>query len=234
VDCLSSERLFERDGDDTSVRRHPSRPDIVAPVQRFRPGDPIVLRELWHGRVFEARPMIVVQDDPDQTTLFLPGGVRCGVPIGEDGAELRLPDRPWRLEVRTRGPQPALSFAWPETPYAVLLWVVEGERRVWYVNLEDPIVRTPIGFDTVDHALDVVIELDRSSWSWKDEDELADAVREGLFSEGEAADFSVWGKRAVERVLAGEPPFDRDWRDWHPDPRWPVPELPDGWDADPG
>jgi uncharacterized protein len=35
-------------------------------------------------------------------------------------------------------------------------------------------------------------------------------------------------------VLAGEPPFDRDWQDWRPDPRWPVPELPDGWDVDPG
>jgi hypothetical protein len=199
-------------------------------VQRFRPGEPIVLREMWRDRVFEARPMIVVRDDPEQTTLFLPGGVRCGVPIGEDGSSLRLPDRPWRLEVRPRGDRSVLSFAWPDTPYAVLLWVAEDEHRVWYVNLEDPIERTPIGFDTVDHALDVVIELDRSSWRWKDEDELARAVRAGLFSQAEAADFYDWGKRAVDRVLASEPPFDRAWEDWQPDPGWPVPELLDGWD----
>jgi hypothetical protein len=198
-------------------------------VQRFRPGDPIVLRELWGGRVFEARPMIVVQDDPDQTALFLPAGVECGVPIGEDGSSLRLPDRPWRLEIRPRGTQPILSFAWPDTPYAVLLWAAEDDRRVWYVNLEEPIQRTPLGFDTVDHALDVVIELDRSSWQWKDEDELAHAVRAGLFSEAEAADFYAWGERAVERILAAEPPFDREWGDWQPDPEWPLPQLHDGW-----
>lgn len=200
----------------------------------FSRGDPILLREVWHGRVFEARPTIVVQDDADQAMFFLPGGVRCGVPFGEDGRELRLPDRPWRLEVRPRGDQPILSFAWPDTPYSVLLWTAEDRRRMWYVNLQDPLRRTPIGFDTVDHALDVVIELDRSSWRWKDDEELAQAVREGLFSETEAADFYVWGKRAVERVVASEPPFDRDWADWEPDAGWAVPELPDGWDADPG
>jgi len=200
-------------------------------VQRFRAGDPVVIREVWHGRVFEARPTIVVHDDLAQTMFLLPGSVRCGIPIGDDGRELRLPDRPWRLEVRPRGDRPILSFAWPDTPYSVLLWTAEDRRRVWYVNLQDPLVRTPIGFDTVDHVLDVVIELDRSSWRWKDEEELAEAVRDGLFSEAEAADFHLWGERAVERVLAGEPPFDRDWEDWRPDPGWPVPELPDGWDT---
>lgn len=220
--------------DDTPLRRHPSRPDIVAPVQRFRAGDPVVVREVWHGRVFEARPTIVVQDDPGQAMFLLPGGVRCGIPLADDGRELRLPDRPWRLDVRPRGDQPILSFAWPDTPYSVLLWTAEDQRRMWYVNLQDPLARTPIGFDTVDHALDVVIELDRSAWRWKDEEELAEAVRDRLFSEAEAADFYAWGERAVERVLAGEPPFDRDWEDWRPDPAWPVPELPDGWDADAG
>ena len=200
----------------------------------FSRGDPIVLREVWHGRVFEARPTIVVQDDADQAMFFLPGGVLCGVPFGEGGRELRLPDRPWRLEVRPRGDQPILSFAWPDTPYSVLLWTAEDQRGTWYVNLQDPLRRTPIGFDTVDHALDVVIELDRSSWRWKDEEELAEAVRDGLFSEAEAVDFAAWGARAVERIASRQAPFDRDWADWEPDAGWPVPELPDGWDADPG
>jgi hypothetical protein len=189
-----------------------------------------VLREVWHGRVFAARPTVVVQDDPGQSAFFLPGGVRCGRPVGDDGAELRVPDRPWRLEVRPRGPQPILSFAWPETPYAVLLWTAGDERRAWYVNLQAPLRRTPIGFDSVDHALDVVIELDRSSWRWKDEEELVEAVAHRLFSENEAAEFRRWGERAVERVVGGEPPFDHDWTTWRPDPAWPEPRLPDGWD----
>lgn len=199
-------------------------------MERFRTGDPVVLREVWRGRVFEARPTIVVQDDHDQAMFFLPGGTRCGVPVGDDGAELRLPDRPWRLEVRPRGPQPILSFAWPDTPYSVLLWAAQDGRRAWYVNLQDPLSRTPIGFDTMDHALDVVIELDRSSWRWKDEQELAEAVDRGLFSVEEAAVFRLWGDRARERILAGQPPFDRDWEGWQPDPAWTSPQLPQGWD----
>lgn len=196
----------------------------------FERGTSIALREVWRGRVFEARPTLVVQDDPEQTMLLLPGGVRCGLPIGADGRELRLPHGDWRLELRPRGDRPILSFAWPDTPYSVLLWTVEEDRRVWYVNLQDPLARTPIGFDTVDHALDVVVELDRSSWRWKDEDELAEAVEDGLFTPAEAADFRAWGEHAVERILSSDPPFDRNWDGWRPDPGWAVPELPDGWD----
>ena len=199
-------------------------------MQRFSSGDPIVLRELWDGRVFEARPTLIVQDDPEQIALFLPPGVRCAVPVAEDGSDLRVPDRPWRLEVRPRGPQGILSFAWPGIPYAVLLWTTSDDRPVWYVNLEQPLERSPVGFDTVDHALDVLVELDGSSWSWKDEDELAEAVRDGLFTEEEAADFRTWGERARDRILAGDPPFDRDWSGWRPDPAWPIPELREGWD----
>jgi hypothetical protein len=199
-------------------------------MRAFEPGEAIVLREIWHGGVFEARPTIVVQDDHEQVALLLPAGVHCGVPVGDDGRELRIPDRPWHLEVRPRGSQPILSFAWPDTQYSVLLWTAEDRRRVWYVNLQDPLTRTSIGFDTVDHALDVVIELDGSSWRWKDEEELAAAVRDGLFSQDEADDFRSWGERAVERILRGDPPFDRDWSGWRPDPDWGEPELPVGWD----
>ena len=198
---------------------------------RFVPGSPIVLREVWEGRVFEARPTIVVRDEPELAMFFTPGGVACGLPIADDGRELRLPDRAWRLEVRRRGPQPIISFAWPETPYAVLLWAADGRDRVWYVNLQRPFARTAIGFDTTDHALDAVIPIDGSSWRWKDEDELADAVARGLFSEEDAAGFRVWGERAVERVLRRDAPFDRDWTRWEPDPSWPTPDLPAGWDV---
>ena len=178
--------------------------------------------------------MIVVQDDPDQAMFFLPGGVRCGLPIGDGDRVRRLPDGPWHLEVRPRGNQPILSFAWPDTPYSVLLWAAEDRPRVWYVNLEEPLERTHIGFDTVDHVLDVLIELDSTSWRWKDEEELAEAVHDGLFTEEEAAEFRDRGARAVDRIISRQPPFDRDWEAWRPDPAWPTPELPAGWDADPG
>lgn len=197
----------------------------------WSPGDVVAIREVWDGQVFEARPAFVVHDLPMQTSLFVPPFVRCAAATDDAGVELRFPDRPWHLRVRERGDFGVLSFAWPETPYAVLLlFEPDGSPRNWYVNLQTPLVRTAIGFDTVDHLLDVLIPLDRSSWTWKDEDELAEGIALGLFSEEDAAWFRYWGERAVEHVLLRLPPFDEPWEDWRPDPRWPTPELPTGWD----
>ena len=101
------------------------------------------------------------------------------------------------------------------------------------MNLQTPLVRTSVGFDTVEHLLDVTIPPDRSSWSWKDEDELAEAIAHGLFTEEDAAWFRYWGERAVEHVLLREPPFDEDWSAWRPDPAWEEPSLPPDWDLVP-
>lgn len=227
--------MFEREGESTPALRQPSRrgPDARGTFAlMWEPGDPIVLREVWNGQVFEARPASVVADLPLQTTLFVAPFIRCGVAIDDADVELRFPDRPWHLYVRERGEFGVLSFAWPDTPYSVLLLSEpDGSPRGWYVNLQTPLERTSIGFDTVDHLLDVLIPLDRSSWTWKDEDELAEGIALGLFTEGDAAWLRYWGERGVEHVLLRLPPFDEAWEDWRPDPAWPVPELLSGWDS---
>ena len=202
------------------------------PVMTWRPGDAIALRERWGPSIFAARPATVVQDDAVQTMLYIPPGVLSAAAVDDAGVELRIPDRPWHLELREHSAFGVLSWAWPDTPYAVLFThEPDGSPRGWYVNLQTPLARTPVGFDTVDHAIDVVIPLDRSSWSWKDEVELAEAVALGLFTEQDAAWFRHWGERGVEHVLLGQPPFDRDWAGWRPDPAWGPPELPHGWDV---
>jgi Protein of unknown function (DUF402) len=198
----------------------------------WEPGEPIVLRETWGAQVFEARPATVVADLPEQTTLFVAPFVRCGVAIDDAGVELRFPDRPWHLYVRERGDYGVLSFAWPQTPYSILLLTEpDGSPRNWYVNLQTPLERTAIGFDTVDQLLDVVIPLDRSTWTWKDEDELAEGIALRLFTEEDAALLHAWGERAIEHLLLRQPPFDEPWEDWRLDPSWPLPELPPGWDV---
>jgi predicted RNA-binding protein associated with RNAse of E/G family len=193
-------------------------------------GDAVVIREVWHGRIFEARPCVVVDDRADQTTLFVPCGTTCAVAVDDVGAPVRLPAGVWRWSRRTTTSD-VLSFAWPEVPYAVLLiWSSDRPGPRWYVNLQTPLVRTRLGFDTTDHVLDVVIPPDRSGWRWKDEAELDEAVALGLFSHEEAAGFRSWGERAVEHVLRRRPPFELEWNGWVPDPAWPMPELPTGWD----
>jgi predicted RNA-binding protein associated with RNAse of E/G family len=109
-------------------------------------------------------------------------------------------------------------------------WGKDGELVGWYVNLEEPWRESPFGFDTTDHLLDVWIDPDRG-WRWKDEDELAEAVELGLFTPAKADAIRAEGERAIERIEAWSTPFDEGWETWRPDPDWPLPELPDSWDA---
>jgi hypothetical protein len=203
-------------------------------VPRRAPGDVVALREIWNGRVWYAWPAVVVRDDPNLRMLHVPPYARCRQPVGDDGVALRLPAERWTLEEVERGSTSMLSFAFPDIPYAVILGFDEaGVLLEYYINLERPLTPSPAGFDTVDHLLDVTIAPDRSEWTWKDEDELREAVDRGIFSEEDAEWFRFWGERGVEQVLLHEPPFDREWSGWRPDPSWGDASLPSGWEAVP-
>jgi hypothetical protein len=196
-----------------------------------QPGDVVVLREVWHGRIWAARPLYVVHDRPDERSFFGVPGSRWMGPVDDQGGLMRLPIAEWRLaEHPWEEDDGILSFSWPDVPYAVLGYWNQGHFAGWYVNLQDPLRRTAVGFDTRDHVLDVLVPPDGSGWRWKDEEELAEAVRLGLYSAGEAAAFRQNGERAVRRILGRAPPFDRDWHDWRPNPSWGPLAMPAGWD----
>lgn len=203
--------------------------------RRFRTGDVVALRELWSDSIWYARPAIVVLDADDLTMFHVPAGVTCREPVDDAGRTLRVYTDEWRLADTILERSWSLSFAIPGLPYGVILQFEPGSDRFlgYYVNLESPLARTEVGFDYVDHLLDVRIAPDRSSWAWKDEDELDEAVDRALFTADHAASLHHWGERAVEHVLLREPPFDREWSSWRPDPAWDVPELPTGWDTAP-
>ncbi len=200
-------------------------------ASRWSAGDRVVLREVWRGRVWSGRPVTVVRDQPDLVGLYIPAGATWMRPVTPDEGTMRLPKSDWKL-VETRQPIDALRLATPGADHSVLLLWPEGhgDLTCWYVNLEEPLRRTPNGFDYMDQTLDVVISPDFSEWHWKDEDELAEAVRLGLISEPRAKELRAEGERVVASMEARQPPFDADWPSWRPDPCWPTPELPEGWD----
>jgi Protein of unknown function (DUF402) len=198
----------------------------------WRPGDAIALREVWKGRVWGALPVTVVQDTPEQRMLLVWPDTSWMVAVGPDGEELRIPTADWTFRDR-HNTRWVLSFSWPDRAYSCLTFRAaqgDGDFVGWYVNLETPLTPTPIGFDFTDHLLDVLVTPDRSSWRWKDEDELAEAVEHGVFDPADAKAFRAAGEQAVEHLASGAPPFDRDWSSWRPDPAWSTPELPEGWD----
>ena len=193
-------------------------------------GDAIALREVWKGRVWGALPATVVQDTPEQRALLVWPDTSWMVPVGPDGRDLRIPEGDWTLRDR-RNTRWVLSFSWPGRAYSCIAFRRgDDDFTGWYVNLETPLAPTPIGFDYTDHLLDVLVEPDRTTWRWKDEDELAEAVERGVFSPADADAFRAAGLQAVEHLASGAPPFDRDWSSWRPDPSWSRPELPEGWD----
>ena len=190
----------------------------------------VALREIWAGRVWTAYPAVVAEDESAQQLLYIPAGADLKYAVDEFGRELRIYADRWRLS-DYRATRHFLSFCWPNRRHAVLaVWDWEWSFGGWYVNIETPLGRTATTYDFVDHCLDVLIPPDRSTWTWKDEDELEEAVAKGIFSSQEAAEFRAEGERAVRRIVDGEPPFDRAWSGWRPDPAWPVPTLPPGWE----
>ena len=112
----------------------------------------------------------------------------------------------------------------------ILFWTATfGEHLLWYVNLEEPLVRTPIGFDYLDQMLDIVVAADLSEWKWKDEDEFEEGVAHGILSPEEADVIRAEGERVLEALNAGRSPFDEPWAQWRPDPSWPAAGLLEGW-----
>ena len=125
-----------------------------------------------------------------------------------------------------------LLLVTPSDAYSVLLfWDANQTLSSWYVNLQAPFERTPIGIDFVDHFLDIIIRPDLSSWEWKDEDELQEATQLGLLSQPMADQIRQEGERVIGQVKTGGSPFGDGWEDWRPDPGWSIPKLPPEWQA---
>ena len=82
----------------------------------------------------------------------------------------------------------------------------------------------------MDLALDIIVEPDRSSWRWKDEDEFELFLKRGLISPEVARRVRDEAELILRRVERDESPFDSEWPHWTPDPSWPTPELRDDWD----
>jgi predicted RNA-binding protein associated with RNAse of E/G family len=96
--------------------------------------------------------------------------------------------------------------------------------RGWYVNIERPQRRTPLGFDYEDELLDVWIAVGAKP-ELLDEDELEEAVRRGFVSGERAAEI-----RAIAAYVLERRPWPTGLEDWRPDPGWQMPDLPPGWD----
>lgn len=181
----------------------------------FRPGQEIALREMWDSRTWEVRTGIVIRDEPDVIAAYTPAGSRALAAVGPDGARLRLPPASWAMAEVTVPRDRCFLAVHPvgANHSTILIRDGSGALLCWYINLESALSRTAEGFEYTDHFLDVVVDADMSSWRWKDEDELAEAVEKGLVSGRDAEAFYAEGKRAIEWLLSRRQPYDEPWED---------------------
>ncbi len=195
-----------------------------------------MLREVRQGRVWSAKPVIVVRDAPDLVALYTIPGTRCKSPRSLEGGRVGVIDivsDTWVLSDVTWIGGGALVLHTPGTGHALVGFFDEHPATLlnWYLNLQEPLRRTPIGLDFLDQFLDVVVSADRRSWSWKDEDEFADAQAHGLIDAKTASAIRAEGERALSLLLAGAPSYADEWEKWKPDRGWTIPKLPPGWDS---
>ncbi|MBN2238779.1 MAG: DUF402 domain-containing protein [Dehalococcoidales bacterium] len=202
----------------------------------FQPGQTVVSRQLWQGKIWQARPEIVVQDTPELITLFLPGtGPVLKRAVSSDGSPASVDDKlslNWDLADDTWVGLHKLRLSIPGEPYSVIMFreMQSSVLSAWYINLEEPLYRTTTGFDYTDMILDIVAFPDLSHWRWKDEHELRTAVERGHISIEKAELLYEQGLEVIAWLQSGESPFT-EWTDWQPDPAWPVPVLPENWDS---
>lgn len=196
---------------------------------RFSIGTPVVLRSVFDDHVGAAIPSVVVADDEVHAALYQPAGTtlvtrtgRRGGPQGRNmypgGWDGGHQESPWR------GSGVLRVHRWDE-PWSVWRWRDDdGWRPGSYVNLERPWVRTPIGFDTQDWILDLVVDATGAP-TWKDDDELDWCEQVGTVSAEHAARVRRSGDLATAAIRAGDFPFDTDWDRWPVDPAAPAPDL---------
>jgi hypothetical protein len=204
-------------------------------ARRWPAGATVVIRQHRNGRFRAVTPLRVIEDRPDRRVLYVPRGTRFMAPADRRGRVTRsiraeagvVPDR-WRDRAALHIVPEGAAFA------VILRWRRSFDDFAgFYVNLQEPLRPTAIGFDAMDQTLDVLVTPDRSQVRVKDEAELLEAAADGFFSAAEVASIREAADAATRLVIAREPPFDEPWHRWLPDPAWPTPELPAGWESVP-
>jgi hypothetical protein len=208
------------------------------PVKRWDVGSRVVWRSRPGGQIGYVFAALVIEDGPEVTALFQPTGAPCkrrsGRRGGVRGRQLLPGDWAGSHEDRPFAGPPTARVHPAGSGFAVLRhWVEQsGSYQGWYVNLERPWRRTPIGFDSHDDTLDITVADDLSDWQWKDEDELAWAVEVGTMSPLAAARARSAGEAAVRALERHAWPFDPDaWTRWSPPPNPRDLELPAEWNT---
>ncbi|MGH2609195.1 MAG: DUF402 domain-containing protein [Tepidiformaceae bacterium] len=194
----------------------------------FSPGDRILYRGIHVTDsgdeppvLADLKPAIVAQDTPELVAFWVLAGTPTKVsrPLDPKQPKPWFPGE-WEFVDAVWSRWNALFLIEPEAWHATWVWwTPEWEFLGWYINVQEPLVRTAEGFDHRDLQLDIVVQPDRT-WRWKDEDDLARSVETGVISAETAARTRAEAERLIPLIEAGADPFDAETASLRPDPTW--------------
>lgn len=191
----------------------------------------IILREVWRSKVYSVTPVRVVLDSTSWIALYRPPHSSNLWPHTPEGKTIRIPQDEWVLD---GGPWPGGILYLVQVGVGYIYsgeWDEDHIFGGWKIDLTQPVRRTSLGFDYMDQLLDIIVRPDRSTWYWKDKEEVQEAQARGIFTAEQAGDLYQRGERALQAVLDTEPPFDASWETWSPTPALREPfDYPKGWE----
>ncbi|MEY9840647.1 DUF402 domain-containing protein [Streptacidiphilus sp. EB103A] len=214
-------------------------------AERFQPGQTVVRRDVFHGRVWSAHALHVVEDtDQALVTVSRPGAEalasttylesrRTGDDTVRKQAIPSLAAGTWMLERWQWESTVLLMWKPPDAWYSINAFFEPGPEQHdllrWYVNFERPMLRRAVGFDTFDLLLDLVIAPDLSRWEWKDSDEYEQGRRLGIIGPEDHQHVEAARDQVIDLIEHRSGPFapSSGWATWRSDPTVPLPKLPD-------
>ncbi len=155
--------------------------------------------------------MNVVRDSDALTVLYLGPGALYQMPdrIAELSPQQRHGPATWAMRAAgdwTLVEQPwqsthVLTFLYPHKYFAIRMFFAERDWRhlCWYVDFQRPYVRTPIGFEALDLALDIVVPAhDIDARIVKDEEQYLAGIEQGGISSEDAGAIALARSELVD------------------------------------
>ena len=198
----------------------------------WKPKTPIIIREISKGKIWTVRPVTIIQDSASLIVFYIAPGTSFKHPkeIDSDNVPRHLVSSNWRLVDKTWKGGGAIYISKPHEPYMIIGFMNDGNSEVerWYINLQDPLRRTDLGFDYLDMELDVEINKDLSQWKWKDEDQFDELVSNGIIPLSKSIELRKIGQNIATSVINKESIIEK-WKDWVPPFDLTIHNIPDNW-----
>ena len=165
----------------------------------WQPGDVVEHRHVKSGRVWWRTPARVIEDSDERTVLWWPAGTKYERVVAEGRIDhLRvLACGEWDLEPAEWTGGDALHVVLSGAPFSLWPFRTADHQMVgWYCNLQAPLMRTEVGFDTDDWTLDVVAATDLSSWSYAGSVAVLGVAGRNQLCTSTPSPIVVWGRQA--------------------------------------